>query len=467
MINKIYDLKKMDIDERNAGQGNVGQGNVGQGNVGQGNAGQGFVLVGDDEKTPPVTGPKTPPVTEKITQSDDTFFSQFNNNDPTGSKPEVTSDSRDNDKKKRSKNILIIILALLLGLGGGVGGGYLAVNNMSSSGPSRDITINPVSGTDVTEAVAAKMLPSVVGITAVTTQVSQNMFFGLQEEEVGGVGTGIIVDKSGYILTNSHVIMDDDKSDLTVLLSSGEDVKGTVEWFDPTLDLAIVKVSAKGLTAADLGNSDDINIGQYVAAIGNPLGLEFRGSVTSGVVSGLDRSITAASDNKEVTMEDLIQVDAAINSGNSGGPLLNSKGQVIGINTAKAESGEGMGFAIPINTAKPIVKEIIKTGEFHRVYMGVSVRNASEIKSEYPDVDLGTDTGAYIVQITKGSPAEKAGLQEKDVIVDVEGKKIENRSDLISLLLNYRAGDKLKVKYYRSGKAATTEVTLTGDEPLV
>lgn len=355
---------------------------------------------------------------------------------------------------------------MILGLGGGVGGGYLAVNNLSSSGgASEDITINPSSDTEVTEAVAAKVLPSVVGITATTTQLSQNMFFGTQEEEVSGVGTGIIVDKSGYILTNSHVIMDDDQSQLTVLLSSGEEVKGTVEWFDATLDLAIVKISATGLTAADLGDSDDINIGQYVAAIGNPLGLEFQGSVTAGVVSGLDRSITASSDNKEVTMEDLIQVDAAINSGNSGGPLLNNKGEVIGINTAKAESGEGMGFAIPINTAKPIVEEIIENGEFNRVYMGVSVRNASEIIEEYSDVDLGTETGAYIVQITDGSPAEKAGLQDKDIIVEVEGEKIETRSDLINLLLNYNAGDKLKVKYYRDGKAATTDVTLTGDEP--
>lgn len=416
--------------------------------------------------------PKTPPYTEKMTGTDDNFFSQFNSGDKA---PGIENDpyrssnsaNRETEKKKSpaGRNALILILALIIGLGGGIGGGYLAVQNFGSLGSGKNITINPSSDTEVTEAVAAKVLPSVVGITATTTTVSQDMFFGPQQQESSGVGTGIIIDKSGYILTNSHVIMDDDKSKLTVLLASGDEVSGTVEWFDATLDLAIVKISASNLTAAELGDSDKINIGQYAAAIGNPLGLEFQGSVTSGVVSGLNRTITASSGSKEVQMEELIQVDAAINSGNSGGPLLNSKGEVIGINTAKAESGEGMGFAIPINVAKPIVKKIIETGEFNRVYMGVSVRDAASIIEEYPNIDLGTKSGAYIVQVTNGSPAEAAGLKEKDVIVEVDGKKIESRTELINLLLNYSSGDTISVKYYRDGKVATAKVKLTGDVP--
>ena len=412
------------------------------------------------------TGTTNDPNMGAQNSNDTGYIHRSNYNPHLASKSELAYEKKKTGNKKTSRNALIIVLALILGLCGGVGGGYLAVNNFGGiGGANSKVTINPSSDTEVTEAVAAKVLPSVVGITATTTQVTQDMFFGTQEQEVGGVGTGIIVDTSGYILTNSHVIMDDEQSKLKVLLSSGEEVKGTVEWLDATLDLAIVKISETGLTAADLGDSDSIQIGQYAAAIGNPLGLEFQGSVTAGVVSGLGRSITAASQSKEVLMEDLIQVDAAINSGNSGGPLLNNKGQIIGINTAKADSGEGMGFAIPINTAKPIVKEIIKNGEFNRVYMGVSVRDASAIIDENPDVDLGTETGAYIVQTTSGSPAEKAGLKAKDIIVEVEGTTIETRTDLINLLLNYKAGDKLKVKYFRGGKAATASVTLTGEEP--
>lgn len=385
----------------------------------------------------------------------------------TTKEPEISqkkSESK-NPKKKMStktRNILIIVLALIVGLSGGFGGGYLAVKYFGGGGVGSNTTINTSSNMGTTEAVAEKVLQSVVGITATTTQLTQDFFWGQQEEEVSGVGTGIIVDEAGYILTNSHVVLDSEDTKLTVLLSDSSEVSGTVEWLDATLDLAIVKINAKGLTAVDLGDSDAINIGQYVAAIGNPLGLEFQGSVTQGVVSGLDRTITASSDNKEVTMEGLIQVDAAINSGNSGGPLLNEKGEVIGINTAKA-SGEGMGFAIPINTAKPIIESIKESGEFSRVYMGISVGDVSEVVESSPNVNLGTDTGAYVVSVSKGSPAEKAGLKAKDVIIEVDGKKIKSRSELINLLLNYNSGDTIEVKYYRDGKLATTKVTLTSE----
>lgn len=364
--------------------------------------------------------------------------------------------------KTKSRNVLIIILALIVGVSGGFGGGYLAVKYFGTGGVGSNTTIKTSSNMGTTEAVAEKVLPSVVGITATTTQITQDFMWGAQEEEVSGIGTGIIVDEAGYILTNSHVVLDSEDTKLTVLLSDSSEVNGTVEWLDATLDLAIVKINAQGLTAADLGDSDEINIGQYVAAIGNPLGLEFQGSVTQGVVSGLERTITATSDNKEVTMEGLIQVDAAINSGNSGGPLLNEKGEVIGINTAKA-SGEGMGFAIPINSAKPIIEGIKENGEFSRVYMGISVGDVAQAIEQSPNVNLGTDSGAYIVSVSEGSPAESAGLKAKDVIVEVDGKNIKNRSELINLLLNYSSGDTIEVKYYRDGKLANTKVKLTSD----
>jgi S1-C subfamily serine protease len=461
MKKRIFESIKLDADEKSDGQG--------------------FVLVGDpatkDERNIKAEEPKveeakpTPPVTEKITDSEDKFFSQFNKSEEPEHKEDGLSDAEDASKddnrlntKYPSKNILIVILALLLGLGGGFGGGMLAVNGLGNNSNSSGINID-ATGEDlnVTEAVAKKVLPSVVGITATTTQVTEDMFFGQQEQEVSGVGSGLIVDSDGYILTNSHVVMDDDKSKLKVLLSDGREVDGTVEWFDAGLDLAIVKIKADNLTAVELGDSESLKVGQYVAAIGNPLGLEFQGSVTQGVVSGLDRSITASSETKETSMENLIQVDAAINSGNSGGPLLDSQGRVIGINTAKAEGGENMGFAIPIDTAKPIIESIKEDGEYSRAYMGISVANISEVRDQIGNTDLGTDTGAYVAQVTKGSPAEAAGLRLSDVIVEVSGTKVETSNDLISSLLKYRAGDTVTVKYYRGKKLETTDVKLTNE----
>ena len=413
--NSMFDQKMMDTDEKSDGQG--------------------FVLVGEPEHPAESLNTekpemKTAPVTEKLSYEQvqpEINSGQTNslNNRAGGTGGAIGTNGAGgangtNTKRKPAHNTLIIILALILGFSGGIGGGILAANYFGStpSAPGNNLTINAnYLDLSVTEAVAKKVLPSVVGITATTTTVMQDWFYGPQQQEISGVGTGIILDQSGYVLTNSHVIMDDDQTSLKVLLSDGREVSGSVEWFDAGLDLAIVRINADNLTPAELGDSDLINIGQYVAAIGNPLGLQFQGSVTQGVVSGLDRTIVASSDNKQTTMENLIQVDAAINSGNSGGPLLNSEGQVIGINTAKAEGGENMGFAIPINIAKPIIENIKATGEYNRAYMGVSVTNVSEIVSQNPNLNLGTDTGTYVVQITPGSPAETAGLQARDVIV--------------------------------------------------
>jgi S1-C subfamily serine protease len=307
------------------------------------------------------------------------------------------------------------------------------------------------------------VLDSVVGITSTMT-VEGGSYFGFDfgSQESGGVGTGIIVDASGYILTNSHVILDGDAEKIEVLLSDGSTVQGNLLWNDSSIDLAIVKVDAAGKTLkpAELGDSDKVRIGSYVAAIGNPLGLDFNGSITQGVVSGLGRSITASDGSKSTVMEGLIQVDAAINSGNSGGPLLDKQGQVIGVNTAKAQA-EGMGFAIPINTAKPIVDKVIKTGGFERVYMGVSAADANVIAEQYPNLGISKDEkGAFITAVSGDSPADNAGLKMKDIITAVDGKEIGTSSDLIKTLLNYSAGDEVKVTYKRDGKEASADVKL-------
>jgi serine protease Do len=188
--------------------------------------------------------------------------------------------------------------------------------------------------------------------------------------------------------------------------------------------------------------------GEIAIAIGNPLGLAFQRSVTSGIVSGLQRTIQT---QEGVTMENLIQTDASINPGNSGGPLLNAKGEVIGINSAKiaATEAEGLGFAIPINQAKSIVEQIIEKGKFTMVYLGITGIDVDIIKQQY-NVSLSVDAGVYIIEVTKDSPVDKAGLNNGDIITEINGKKIEGMSQLIRELYQYRPGDTVKVKYSRN-----------------
>jgi S1-C subfamily serine protease len=257
------------------------------------------------------------------------------------------------------------------------------------------------------------------------------------------------------------VVGDGTAETIVVQLSDGREVNGTVLWNDKNIDLAIVKIEATNLKAAELGDSDGVKIGAYAAAIGNPLGLQFERSVTQGVISGLNRSITVSDGESEINMDGLIQTDASINVGNSGGPLLNSAGQVIGINSAKAQSGEGLGFAIPINTAKPIVDEIKTKGEFKRSYIGIKGGNVADYLQAYPDAKLGTETGVYVAQIYTDSPAAKAGMKEGDLIVGVEDKKIETMTQLISTLFKYRPGDEVKLSVIRDGQNMTMNVKLT------
>ncbi|MDR0570085.1 MAG: trypsin-like peptidase domain-containing protein [Clostridiales Family XIII bacterium] len=360
--------------------------------------------------------------------------------------------------------VLIVLLSASAGFCGGLAASGLAPRGLSPISAAQSITITPSEQVSTTEAVAAKVIPSVVGVTSSATRRYDNFFFGAYNQEVSGVGTGIIVDAGGYILTNSHVVMDGAVDDITVLLPDSREVAGTVLWNDANLDLALLKVEASDLVAADLGDSDVIKIGAYVAAIGNPLGLDFRSSVSSGVISGLDRSIVVgdgSNASRPVQMEGLMQVDAAINSGNSGGPLVNQKGEVIGINTAKAQSGEGMGFAIPINVAKPIVESVKATGEFHRVYIGITPNDVTALLSAYPHLDFGVDKGAFVDSVTPGSPAERAGLRRNDVITELNGKEVRSSTDLIKQLLGYKSGDEVTLTVVRDKKPMSVAVTLT------
>lgn len=365
--------------------------------------------------------------------------------------------------RKNVRKVIAVILIVLVSAGAGFGGGMAAIYyGQSMLGQSAaDITIKPDDKVNTAEAIAEKVLPSVVGISTRTEVTYQNFFFGEEKGIQNGVGTGIIVDPKGYILTNSHVVSDGAAEKITVQLSDGSEVPGRILWNDKNTDLAIVKIDAPNLKAAELGDSDTVKIGAYAAAIGNPLGLNFDRTVTQGIISGLNRSITVTDGQSQITMDGLIQTDASINSGNSGGPLLNSAGQVIGINSAKAQSAEGLGFAIPINIAKPIVDEIKSKGEFQRSYIGIRGASVSDYLQAYPDADLGTKTGVYVVQIYTDSPAAKAGMKEGDIITGLEDKKIDTMTQLISGLFQYRPGDKVKLTVLRNGMTMTFNVTLT------
>ena len=271
----------------------------------------------------------------------------------------------------------------------------------------------------------------------------------------------------GYILTNKHVINGATK--VTVVLDDGttyEDVE--VVAVDPMNDIAFLKIKdVSDLTAATLGDSKTINVGQQVIAIGNALG-EFQNSVTSGIVSGTGRSVTASdgSGYNAETLSDLIQTDAAINSGNSGGPLVNAAGEVIGINTATSASAENMGFAIPISSVKGMLAQLIETGKAKRAYLGVysTAITAESAKQN----NLPVTSGAYLYSpstysaIVKGSPADKAGLKDKDIVTAVNGVKVGAAGSLADLISEYKPGDTVQLAVIREGKEIAINVTLEG-----
>lgn len=361
------------------------------------------------------------------------------------------------------RKILAVLLIVLLSAGAGFGGGMAALYFGSDLLPGQlernQITIETSDSVHTAEAIAEKVIPSVVGIST-KAEVTYQSWFGSQKGITEGSGTGIIVDEQGYILTNSHVVNDGNTEQLLVQLYDGREVEGTVLWNDKSIDLAIVKIEATGLTAAELGDSEEVRIGSYAVAIGNPLGMAFDRSVTQGIISGLDRTIVVSDGQNQMPMEGLMQTDASINSGNSGGPLLNSQGLVIGINSAKAQSGEGLGFAIPINTAKPIIEEIKTKGEFNRSYLGIRGVRLEEFKAAYPEAGIEADNGIYLVQIYTDSPAAKAGLKEGDVITHLEGKEIETMTQLITGLYEHRPGDQITLKILRGTKTEEVAVEL-------
>lgn len=318
--------------------------------------------------------------------------------------------------------------------------------------PGPNVVIEPQKDLTVYSAVAEKAMPSVVGITTVTFQ--RDVFFGTRK--ASGLGTGVIVDGRGYILTNSHVVGDGNVEEVMVLLYNGDRLPAEVLWHEKTLDLAIIKVEGKNLTPAELGDSDDLKVGEIAVAIGNPLGLNFERTLTQGVVSGLNRSIPLGQGE---SIENLIQTDASINPGNSGGPLLNSRGQVIGINTAKIQTGEGLGFAIPVNTAKPIVDQFIEKGEFKRVLLGIRGVDVKVFEG-LTGTKLSSENGIYIVEVDANSVAARYDIRPGDIIIGLGDKATKTMGDLTRELYRFRPGDKVMVDIMRGGNEIQVEVVL-------
>lgn len=305
-------------------------------------------------------------------------------------------------------------------------------------------------------AVAEISGPSVVGVSV--TFYEQSFWGELAEGEAEG--SGVIYSEDGYIITNYHVIeqaVNSSNSAVKVTLANKEEYEATIVGADETTDLALLKIEAEGLTPAKFADSDKINVGEYAIAIGNPLGKEFAGSVTVGYISAVNRTITADGRTYNV-----IQTDAAINPGNSGGALVNSKGEVVGINTVKIsdESVEGLGFAIPSNYALKIIEELKENGKIVRPYIGIyGIDLDKTLASRNNLVE-----GVYIYKISANSPAQELGLQRGDVIVEFDGQKVLTINEINTIKNEKNIGDKVKIKVYRDGDYKEGVLTLGSDE---
>ena len=314
---------------------------------------------------------------------------------------------------------------------------------------------------EVVADVATRVSPSVVSI--VTESTADQSFFGTRSVQ-SSAGTGLIISKDGYILTNRHVIPDSTTT-VEVVLSDGTSYKNvSVVGRDPVNDLAFLKIDgASKLTPVELGDSGSIAVGQKVVAIGNALG-QYQNTVTSGIISGLGRPLTATDGSSSENLENLLQTDAAINPGNSGGPLVNLEGKVIGINTAVAADAQGIGFAIPINDAKGLIKGVLNTGKVSRAYLGV--RYMSITPEVVTQLELKVKNGAYLngragsPAVVAGSPADKAGLQDGDIIVKVNDVNIDRTHPLASVLGSFAPGDTITITVNRDGKEVQLKATL-------
>jgi len=366
-------------------------------------------------------------------------------------KPQTT----EKQKKIRSSLLIGIIGAIIGGLI--VGCIFLGINFFSNNttvvqGSKQQIVVNDTSADTVVEAIAQVVPPSVVGIeTTAVTATNQGA------QQATGVGSGFILTSDGYIATNEHVVTENPTS-ISVSLADGKTSDAKVIWSDLGLDMAIIKIDAKDLPVIDLGDSDKIKVGQLAVAVGNPLGLNFERTVTAGIVSALNRSIPLENNG---LAEDLIQTDASINPGNSGGPLVDKEGLVIGINSYKLSSGEGLGFAIPINILKPVLNEIVATGKFDATFMGITGYDRAIANYYITDANANFTKGIYIASTQPGGGAANAGLVASDIILEIDGTETNTMLKMKEILYSKNPGDTVKVTYERNGQTQTADVVVS------
>ena len=371
-----------------------------------------------------------------------------------------------------ARSAVALVLAAAMGFAGGFvgarygGSGKVVIqqaapsaasdSSTGSSGADSTITAASSSGSSLTtEQVADMVSPSVVVITTEQVVYSQWSWYGQSQVE-SGAGSGVIISSDGYILTCAHVV--DGASSITVTIDD-KDYTATLVGEDTTSDVAVIKIDATGLTPATVGDSDNLKVGQSVMAVGNPLG-ELGGTVTGGMISALNRSVTIQGTSSTNTMS-LIQMDASVSPGNSGGGLFNMNGELVGIVNAKSSSSdaEGLGFAIPINDAIKVAQQLLENGYVTgRPYLGITYLGVEDAQTA---AQLGVNAyGVYVVEVVKGGPAERAGLQSGDRIVSIDGTEIASKDDLGTLMQKHAAGDTLNITIARNGQMQTVSVTL-------
>lgn len=385
------------------------------------------------------------------------------------------------------KKLLKFVILFVVGFLGGIGGYYFASSTLtqgnSTSNQANTTSVSNVqysNDTSTTQAVE-KVQDAVVSVINYQTQSSNSVssIFGNIESSdelaVAGEGSGVIYKKDGdtaYIVTNNHVISGAEKID--ILLASGEKLSGELVGADTYSDIAVIKIAAdKVTTIAEFANSDTIKVGETAIAIGSPLGSVYANTVTQGIISSLSRTVTSQTEDGQTISTNAIQTDAAINPGNSGGPLINIQGQVIGINSSKITSSsvsssgvaiEGMGFAIPSNDVVQIINQLETNGKVTRPALGVQMVNLTDLstsqleKAGLANTDL--TSGVLIVSTQPGLPAD-GKFEPYDVIIEIDGETIENKSDLQSELYKHQIGDTITVTYYRNNKKMTVDIKLT------
>ncbi len=306
------------------------------------------------------------------------------------------------------------------------------------------------------ETILENTTESIVGISKIK-DIGTTIFLEKSTENLN-LGTGVIISKEGYILTNQHVA-GSQYSTCYITLKNGVTDNGVVVWASEDLDLAIIKINIKNLPEANLGDSDNIKIGTSVYAIGNPVGYELQRTVTSGIISGTNRIIKTEDDNAKSYLEGLIQTDATINQGNSGGPLINKNGEIIGITTLKIEDAEGIGFAIPINIVKPILKKLVETGKFEEPYLGISGYDKEVIP--YLSSNINFEEGIYIEEIDSQGPLKDSGIQNGDIIEKIDNLQIESMNQLKEYIYEKNIGDEVILQIKRNNKKIQVKAKLS------